>query len=367
MSHCAPVSAAGRSGRAGGIARILLLAPLAFGAAAALADDEARRWLADMNEALASRNYQGEFLHLHLPNGRVEKLRILHRVKDGHVSERLLSLTGNGREFVRRDSQVQCFLPDQRTVLVEDGGEQGPLLGTLPHFDAALESSYRVEMGGREPSLLGGMARIVAIDPRDGYRYGYRLWIAEDTHMPVRTDLCDARGNVLETVLFTRLSVGGAIPDPAFRPAAQTEGYTWVRHGPAATRAAAVADVPWRLLQLPPGFQLSSAGEQRLPGSEQPAVHFVLSDGLASVSVFIEATGSAPAAEGRGQLGLASVFSRLVGGHQVTAVGEVPPATVQYIAAGVEAATPPPPGGVGVVSAAGVSAARTAGGAPRVP
>lgn len=327
----------GRWRRAGRLFGAALLAPLALGAAAAFADDEARHWLDGMNDALAGRNYQGEFLHLHLPDGRVERLRIMHRVKDGRVSERLVSLTGNGRELVSNDGEVQCYLPDQRQVLVETRGDRGPLLGTLPRFGADVESNYRVEMVGRVASVLGRPARVVAVNARDAYRYGYRVWIDEEWHMPVRTDLCDAQGAVLETVLFTSLSVGGALSDADLRPGVQAKGYSWIRQGSSGSRAA--EDMPWRLLQLPPGFRLSSSGERRMPGSEHPAMHLVLSDGLATVSVFIEQreprAAASPDGEGQGRVGPASAFSRVVGGLKITAVGEVPPQTVKFIAGGV--------------------------------
>ena len=328
------LAARGRWRRAGRLLGTALLAPLALAAATAFADDEARHWLEGMNDALAARNYQGEFLHLHLPDGRVEKLRILHRVKDGRVSERLVSLTGSGRELVSNDTEVQCYLPDQHKVLVETRSERGPLLGTLPRFGADIESNYRVEMAGRVASVLGRPARIVAVNPRDAYRYGYRVWIDEEWHMPVRTDLCDAQGKVLETVLFTSLSVGGALADADFKPAVQADGYSWIRQGRSSSRAA--EDMPWRLLQLPPGFRLSSSDERLMPGSEQPAMHLVLSDGLASVSVFIEQRAAAPPdVVGQGRVGPASAFSRLVGGLKITAIGEVPPQTVKFIAGGV--------------------------------
>jgi len=300
----------------------------------ALGDDEARRWLAGMTEALASRTYQGEFLHL--ANGHVEKLRILHRVKDGRVMERLVSLSGNGREVVRSDAEVQCYLPDERKVVVESRADHGPLLGTLPTFDNNLEANYHLEMGGRARSVIGRTARIVAVTPRDGYRFGYRVWIDEDTRMPLRTDLCDAEGAVLEQVLFTSLKVGGVLPDNALRPGVRAEGYTWV-HQAASNHGNRADDLPWRLLQLPPGFRVSSSGEQLLPDTDGPVTHLVLSDGLASVSVFIAGPPTAPRrqTEGQGRVGSAFAYSKIVGGHQVTAVGEVPPQTVEFIASGV--------------------------------
>jgi sigma-E factor negative regulatory protein RseB len=329
------------AGAGGAAVRAWLLLGATLLAVPALGDDEARQWLAGMTEALASRNYQGEFLHL--ANGHVEKLRILHRVKDGRVAERLVSLSGNGREVVRSDAEVQCYLPDERKVVVESRADHGPLLGTLPTFDDSLEANYRLTMDGRARSVIGRDARIVAVSPRDGYRFGYRVWIDEETRMPVRTDLCDANGAVLEQVLFTSLRVGGVLPDSAFRPGVQADGYTWVRQAAAGSLRNPADELPWRLLRLPPGFRVSSSGQQLLPGNDRPVTHLVLSDGLASVSVFIEGPPAAPRrpTEGQGRVGSAFAYSKYVGGHQVTAVGEVPPQTVEFIASGIAPAAAP--------------------------
>jgi sigma-E factor negative regulatory protein RseB len=292
-----------------------------------------------MNEALATRDYAGDFLHL--SNGRVEKMRILHRVQDRRVAERLVALSGNGREFIRKDGEVHCYLPDQRKVLVESRDARGPLLGALPRFDESVEEHYRLELAGRERSLLGRPARIVAVTPRDDFRFGYRVWIDEETRMPVRADLCDTAGNVLEQVLFTALEVGTTLPDDAFRPGVDPKGFAWVRQD--RSRVPAADDQGWRLARMPPGFRLSSTVRQQLPGHGEPTTHLVVSDGLASVSVFIEAaTASARApSHGRGRVGSAFAYSTVVDGHRVTAVGEVPPRTVQFIASGVVPAERP--------------------------
>jgi len=318
---------------------VACLALLLAGPAAA--DDEARRWLTQMNQAVAGRNYQGEFLHL--GHGPVEKLRIFHRVKDGHVLERLVSLSSLGREVVRHDAELQCYLPEERTVLVETPPDDRALLGAVPTFDVGVEQNYRVELAGRD-RVIGRPSRIVAVTPRDGYRFGYRLWIDEETKMPLRTDLCDPQGRMLEQVLFTSLEVDGPLPDAAFRAEVDASHFSWVRQAANPPRASSPA-TPWRLLQLPPGFKVSSSSEQRLPGSDQPVTHMVLSDGLASVSVFIEGPPAPPRqpTEGQGRVGSAFAYSKFVAGHQITAIGEVPPQTVEYIATGVAPGKPGKP------------------------
>jgi sigma-E factor negative regulatory protein RseB len=64
----------------------------------------------------------------------------------------------------------------------------------------------------------------------------------------------------------------------------------------------------------------------------------VFTDGIASVSVFVEPrNANSVAAEGPARVGSSSAFSTVVDGHQITAVGEVPPNTVQFIATQVKA------------------------------
>jgi sigma-E factor negative regulatory protein RseB len=309
--------------------------------------DDPREWLEKMNQALATRNYDGTFVHL--SEGRVETMRIVHRVRSGRVTERLQSLDGSGREFVRNADELTCYLPDQHTVLVEQRPDSGPFLGSLPQFAAAVNDSYRIE--NLPPShIMGRPARVIAVNPKDQYRFGYRLWLDETTAMPLKTQLCDAHGAVIEQIFFARLDMPENIPDSDLAPTVRTDGMHWVRQGPARDNASA-ALAAYRASQLPPGFRLTVAGAQTLGGDSVPASHLVYSDGLATVSVFVEAphdpssdAGTAPDAAGRGEpamQGLARVgsgyaYSIVVQGHQVTAVGQVPAQTVEFIAHSVK-------------------------------
>jgi sigma-E factor negative regulatory protein RseB len=309
-----------------------LLATLALAGAGLALADEPRDWLARMNEALTTRNYDGTFFHVR--DGKFETLRIIHRVQDGQVMERLQSLDGSGREFIRGGTELTCYLPDQRVVLVERRPQDGPLLGNLPRFDATTAEFYDVRAMERR-RLMGRSVRVVAVDPRDEFRYGYRLWIDEKTAMPLKTELCDGQGKVLEQIVFASLSLPERIPDSAFQPQLATEGWRWLRQEP---KVAAAAELPgpWSALRLPPGFRMTSRGQQTLPGSGTAVSHLVFSDGLASVSVFVEPRPGNPAGfVGPAQLGSSSAYSTAVEGHQVTVVGEVPPRTVQYIASQV--------------------------------
>ncbi|MGC2032710.1 MAG: MucB/RseB C-terminal domain-containing protein [Steroidobacteraceae bacterium] len=307
--------------------------------------DDPREWLQKMNQALATRNYDGTFFHL--SEGRVETMRIVHRVRAGRVDERLQSLDGSGREFVRNNDELTCYLPDQHTVLVEPRPDKGPFLGSLPQFGADANEFYRIE-SLPAARILDRAARVIAVTPKDQFRFGYRLWLDEKTAMPLKTQLCDSRGQVIEQIFFARLDMPDSIPDSELAPAVRTEGMRWVRQGPSHDASADLS--AYRASELPPGFHLTVAGAQTIGEATAPASHLVYSDGLATVSVFVEAppadtpaTESSPAGpaqppmQGLARVGSGYAFSTVVQGHQVTAVGEVPAQTVEFIAHSVKA------------------------------
>src|SRR5271166_6488572 len=248
-------------------------------------EDDPRAWLDKMNQALAKRNYDGTFFHL--SDGRVETMRIWHRVKAGHVTERLQSLDGSGREFVRNNDELTCYMPDQHMVLVEPRQDRGPFLGSLPKFGASVNDFYHIE---EKPTtrILGRPARAIAVTPKDQFRFGYRLWLDETTAMPLKTQLCDSQGRVIEQIFFARLDMPESIPDSDLKPTVRTEGMRWVRQG-AHQVAVSPALSAYQASELPPGFHLTVAGAQTLGGASVPASHLVYSDGLATVSVFVEA------------------------------------------------------------------------------
>jgi sigma-E factor negative regulatory protein RseB len=307
--------------------------------------DDPREWLQKMNQALSTRNYDGTFFHL--SEGRVETMRIVHRVRAGRVTERLQSLDDSGREFVRNNDELTCYLPDQHTILVEPTPDRGPFLGSLPQFGADVNEFYRIE-SLPDTRVLGQPVRVIAVNPKDQFRFGYRLWLDEKTAMPLKTQLCDSRGQVIEQISFARLDMPESIADADLTPAVRTEGMRWVRQGPSHDTASAALSA-FRASELPPGFHLTVQGAQTIGGATVPASHLVYSDGLATVSVFVEAqpqsapgTAAASAApveppmEGLARVGSGYAFSTVVQGHQVTAVGEVPAQTVEFIAHAVK-------------------------------
>ena len=305
--------------------------------AAASADSPApEELLQRMSTALATRSYDGEFLRM--ADGRVDRFRVIHRRESNGFTERVYVVTRAGqpaREIIRQGKELRRYLPETREVVVgRASATEGALLGYLPVFVDGHDQPYELVAEGRTTSTTGRPARVIQVRARDDFRLGYRLWLDEATAMPTRTDLLDPKGRIVEQLVFTELRLRSRVSDEELQPAPAVRGYTRVAAGPEPLpRGVEPLRSGWHVAHLPPGFRLVQRLFKWLPGAASPATHLVVSDGVAAVSVFVErpAPGRVPRV-GYGRLGAAAAYTTVVEGHQVTAVGEVPPRTVEAIA-----------------------------------
>jgi len=303
---------------------------LAFAAGDACAQSTPHDWLERMNHAIEALNYRGTFVHD--VGGGFETLSVVHRNEDGVVSERVWAREGAGREIIRHAGVVRAILPDQRTVLLDERKTATSLVAAFPSADVDLAPHYELALGPVD-RVADRSAQLLAILPRDEYRYGYRLWLDQETAMPLRVQLVEGAGRVLEEIRFTEIEIGIDIAAEAIEPVTDTTGFAVQRTSPQPITAAEAS--AWRASSLPSGFRVSSSMQMFVQGSDQPIDMFVISDGLATVSVHIEQrqdNGRAADSEGFSNVaGNTLAFRTRRGRSQITAIGEVPPPTLRSI------------------------------------
>jgi sigma-E factor negative regulatory protein RseB len=293
---------------------------------------DARNWLDRMNEALEELNYRGTFVHV-LPR-KAETLIIIHRNEDGQIGERIYSRDGVGREIVRRQDEVQCILPDRKVVFLEKTRASSPLVSALPSYTEQLEANYKFKLFSTD-RVADRPTQVVGITPKDEYRYGYLVWLDQETAMPLRSQLWGEGKQVIEEILFTRIEFPESISLSELDPTIDTGGFTLVR--PPDGQREIASGIPWKIAELPQGFRHSDTMKMPIAGSQYPVEHFVFTDGLATVSVFVEDPKTeADVAEGFSRFGSTSTFSLTLGGRKITAIGEVPQRTVKRIATSLQ-------------------------------
>ena len=279
-----------------------------------------------MSRVVADLDYEGTVIRRQ--NGKAEALKVVHKVVDGVVYERLVSQEGNGLEIVRVGNEVHCILPDRKSVLVEQWDNQSTLFTALPGGNVGFSGHYDLSVV-REERVAGRAAVLIAVRPHDQFRFGHRLWLDRQTAFPLRTELVDPHGALIEEIKFADIKLGEMVSIDAVTPSLSLEDFTW--YSEPARSAPVPVESEWLCDDLPPGFRVVSTMSEELPATEAPVTHIVYSDGLAAVSVFVGRRSQETIAE-RSRIGSSSSYSTVRDDHQITAVGEVPQETVQRIA-----------------------------------
>ena len=279
-------------------------------------------------------NYQGTFVYMH--NGRLDSMRIVHGVVDGEVKERLTSLSGEPREVVRDDETVTCVWPKRSLVTVDPSSAHHGIPTIVPRELESLTQSYTV-ISGPNSRIAEHDCKMLAIKPVDQFRYGYELCIEPESGMLLRSKMIHPRGHLLEEVMFTNVEYLDSVDHINFHPENDIENFTWRKSTrPGENAQASVDSKGWRVSKLPPGFSVSKISQRLMTTSDEPVHHMVVSDGVASVSVFIiKPRKLSNMFEGLSRRGSINAFSRGFDDHQITVLGEVPNETVKMIGSSI--------------------------------
>lgn len=293
------------------------------------AEPEARDWLDRMNQALRTLNYEGTFIYRH--GQQVETMQIVHGYDQSGTRERLVSLTGEAREIIRDRELLTCVWPASKSVLVEPRRGRSGFPSAFPEGADGSSPHYRYGVGAIH-RVAGLPCRTVRIVPTDQFRYGYRLCIDEASGMLLKSEILGDGDDVIEQVMFTSIAMLDSIPESRFEPITAGEDFTWHRSEGDGETMTLPPDPGWQIRERPRGFDLSSNVKRRMAANSEPVQHMVLTDGLASVSVFI-----APAQdedslyEGMTASGALNAYATVSGDYQITVVGEVPEVTLVMI------------------------------------
>lgn len=316
--------------------RIILALLIVFNSVAHADKLPPKQLLEDMCAAMNSKSYRGTFVHLH--NNKIESMEVVRRKDSKGDLEKLLSLNGEAREIIRNQDVVTCILPRTEMVTIDKTrpGSQLPL--ALPQDLSNIEIFYELSLDGKE-RIAGLDSTIVSLKPKDSYRYGHRIWIADSSKLMLKSDLLDEQGVPIEQIMFTQIALDNKLPDSAFNPSLESAEFKRVDVGKADMQGRANLMLQWRLTQAPQGFALVSHTRQVTKSNQAPVEHMVLSDGMSSVSVFIEPV-QGKSLSGASRMGAVNAYGSVNSGHKIIVVGEVPAATVMLINQHVERTGP---------------------------
>jgi sigma-E factor negative regulatory protein RseB len=290
-----------------------------------------------IHDAAQQQNYEGTFVYQR--GATVQSSRITHVATRGDGEyESLESLDGAPRRMLRHDDDMYTFVPERHLLVVEHRQSKDS-------FPALLSTSGDQVLGNYEPKMLGadrvaGLdSQVLELDPKDAYRFAYKLWADAKTGLLLRAQTLDTDGQVLEQLSFSQVRIGGTIDKAAIANGMRsTSGWTVVKPP---VQPVDMEAQGWKITPTIPGFRLIRELRRPMASSQQgqppiPVDQAVYSDGLAAISIFVEPVEKSTRKEGAGNSGATHVLVKRRGDFWITLLGEVPQATLQQFASTIE-------------------------------
>ncbi len=298
---------------------------------------EAAAVLQRISNAARELSYAGVFVHS--TQDRTAASRITHISSRGDEWEKIESLDGPAHEIIRRNEQLFCYQPESKTVRL-DRRISGKFFPSLLHgTPQAILENYNVRMGATE-RISGHDCQWITLEPKDTLRFLQRLCAEIGSGLLLRAKVFNDRNQMLEQFTFTELRLG--------KEAARDFGHGHIKShlqeklagwmtDDSAQRDMKNTDSGWVAASPPQGFRKVMEMKRTLAGKALPVSHLVFSDGLASISVFVEALNGGVQGQSKGaEDGMFSYALRTVADHQVTVLGEVPFGAAQMLANSME-------------------------------
>lgn len=299
-----------------------LISPSAFAE-----EPSAKALLHQMNEASQHLNY--ELSYILIKKSSIEPLLYRHAVSDEQQLAHLVYLSGPVREVIRRGNEVSYIEPGTEPFTIESGNMVAPVIPMLNNDIDALNQYYDFVKVGRAREA-GTTTQVLRVVPKDGLRYSYVLWVDENTNLPLRADLLDRDGEILEQYRTISYVVNDKIAEAmAGLNNAQLPKVLSLPDG-------LESDSDWRVSWIPDGFEAKEMNRYQMAATDKMVESQLFSDGLFSFSVYIADKDEHSL---KGQLvrqGRRTLHSLVSGSNEISVVGDIPPATAQRIAKSVQ-------------------------------
>ncbi len=295
--------------------------------APALANEKpAEVLLSQMSQASQQLSY--ELSYILIEKNSIEPILYRHARYEDAAYAHLMYLSGPIREIIRRDGEVSYIETGTEPFTIESAKMVAPVMPMLNSDVETLRQYYDYVMVGRAREA-GAPTQVLRVVPKDGLRYSYIVWIDEQSKLPLRADLVDRDGEVIEQYRTISYKINDRLVEimGSLKDARLPEVLTLPKGN--------VSDSHWKVTWMPDGFKANELNRYQLALSNQMVESQLFSDGLFSFSVYVA---QRDAHSLKGQLvrqGRRTLHSYVRGDFEISVVGDIPPSTAKRIAQSV--------------------------------
>ena len=280
----------------------------AASAGQSLTNQDALTLLNRIVQATHQLSFSGVYVYQH--GSDVQSSRITHVFDSGNSFEKLEALDGPPQEFIRLNNTLTSYAPAKYGSVVDVPATVRFFPTVLPENVRALMEHYYAKQEVDRVADLD--CQMLLLTPRDTLRNPYRLCYDPSTGLVLKSQSFNEKRELNEQIAFTQVVIGGVIDRSVFKPRWANKVGSWQRN-----------DGPVKVDDLDVDGRL-------LPGKPRPVSHYLFSDGLASVSVFLENQGTpSKVPQGLSRQGETNLYSESDGNWVLMVLGDVPAAALQ--------------------------------------
>lgn len=287
--------------------------------------EQAINLLERMTNAIRTLNFTTSFVVV--KNNQAEPYHWFHGVtEDGLELELLSQLNGPRRDLIRKDNIVSYLEPEfPEPYSVNSRFISGPIPDVFLDDIKKLLDDYEIILLGRA-RILGHAAQGIRIVPKDNFRFGYHLWLEQDSHLLLKLVVVNRQNQMLEQIQFTHLDIIQELPS-VLKQIIQLE-----LPKPIETSETLIDnDFSWDVLWLPKGFSEINTSKHRLLRSEKNVEYRMFSDGLVDISVYVNNSDINKRKAQFTNDGATLAFSQILNNIEVSIVGDIPIKTAKAI------------------------------------
>lgn len=292
-------------------------------------------WQVLQKAAVAARalSYKGIFVCQSAKQ--IRSVEITHMYDGQNEFARNVVLGNSPREVLNQSGNVVIYNPRNEKIIIEKRHGQNMFPAVLPVDLTSIKASYSLRSNENE-RVADRSAQVLVLEPKDGLRYSYRFWIDTEYGLLLKSVMFNNRNEVMESIGFNQLTLMNTVALDWFKPRID-HNKNYVMEQEQEIVADTGEPVDWEVKALPAGYRKVDQLIRKVPGKPELVTHVIFSDGLASVSLFIEHMPKGVKQKPPPKImltttGNTSFYSNVNNGHLVTVIGDVPEATVVQIA-----------------------------------
>jgi len=283
------------------------------------------------SQAARKLSYKGIFLYQNLQD--VRSIEITHLNNGTEEFARIVTLDGKPREALSRGNNMVVFNSNKENVMIQKRQGQNLFPAILPPDIESVKAIYTLRFADQE-RIGGREAQIVYLEPKDEFRYFYKLWLDREFGLVLKMSILDHQQKLIEQASFNQIALFTG------------QDLNWFKPSVDAHKKYIMDDMPENkvshekyctIANLPAGYREVSHVTRTMGNSPQVVHQWVFSDGLSFVSLFVNPIPKGQKSRvGETQVGSSHVYARVMNGNQIMVVGEVPQATVQKISNSIQ-------------------------------